>query len=198
MTGGCWVYATVASRARITIVDSAGQQASSYHSGGSTWEWLAVSHTIAAAATTLRLYCEVVNGDTTAYFDGAMLVEGDACPAFLPKPSQTLICHHTASYTMSRYETGHVTHTNLGASGPVTITLPQTVSAGFVCQFAVMAAQELRIDPGAAGAIYINVAKQTDDKYITADDEAESVILTADGNGDWIASSVVGTWGVEA
>ena len=52
--------------------------------------------------------------------------------------------------------------------------------------------------PGAAGAVYINGAKQTDDKYISADDEAESVELVADGNGDWIARHVTGTWTVEA
>jgi len=59
-----------------------------------------------------------------------------------------------------------------------------------------MAAQQLQIDPGAAGAIYINGAKQADDAYIWADDEAESVKLVADGNGDWIAISPVGTWTV--
>lgn len=107
------------------------------------------------------------------------------------------IYHHTAAYSLSRYETGHIVHSNLGAGGAITITLPQIVSAGFVCRFSVMAAQELRINPGLAGAIYINGAKQSDNKYITANDEAESVNLIADGNGDWIARNVVGTWGVQ-
>jgi len=106
-----------------------------------------------------------------------------------------IIEHNTAGDTLTVYESGS-THTNLGAGGAVTLNLPQTVHAGCWFAFVVMAAQELRIDPGAAGAIYINGAKQTDDAYITANDEAESVILTADGNGDWIASSVVGTWTV--
>jgi len=61
----------------------------------------------------------------------------------------------------------------------------------------VMVAQELRIDPGAAGAIYINGAKQTDDMYITANAINESVMLVADGNGDWVALFTTGTWTVE-
>jgi hypothetical protein len=105
--------------------------------------------------------------------------------------------HHTASDTLTKEESGSV-HTNLGAAGAITLTLPQDATAGCYFDFVVMTAQALRIDPGAAGAIYINGAKQTDDKYIWADDEAESVMLVADGNGDWIALYAVGTWGVEA
>jgi len=105
--------------------------------------------------------------------------------------------HHTANDTLTNAES-ETTHTNLGAGGAITLTLPQSTAQGIYFDFAVMAAQELRIDPGAAGAVYINGAKQTDDKYISADDEAESVRLMADGNGDWIAISPVGTWSVEA
>jgi len=166
------------------------------------WHWLVASIKVDDAATMLHIYfiaklSATADTDDILYVDGAILVEGRACPAFSPKPDDALICHHTAAYTISQYETGNVLHTNLGAGGAIQIELPQVVDAGFICRFAVTAAFELRVHPGAAGAIYINGAKQTDDKYITADDEAESVILTADGNGDWIASSVVGTWGVE-
>ena len=59
------------------------------------------------------------------------------------------------------------------------------------------AAQALRIDPGAAGAFYFSGAKQTDDKYLWADDEGESAIFVADGNGDWVVTHVVGTWTIE-
>ena len=104
--------------------------------------------------------------------------------------------HHTAGDTLTKEETGSV-HTNLGAGGAVTMILPQDAAAGCLFWFGVMAAQELRIDPGAAGAIYINGAKQTDDMYITADDEGESVMLVADGNGDWVSLFTTGTWTVE-
>lgn len=105
--------------------------------------------------------------------------------------------HYTASATLTKEESGKVC-TNLGASGAVTLTLPQDAPAGCEFPFVVMAAQELRVDPGAAGAVYINGAKQTDDKYISADDEGESIVLVADGNGDWASRATNGTWSVEA
>ena len=108
----------------------------------------------------------------------------------------TIIEHHTASDTLLKEES-HSVHTNLGATGAIVLTLPQDAFTGCSFSFVVMAAQELRVDPGAAGAVYIGGAKQTDNKYITANDEAESVELIADGNGDWIALSTTGTWTVE-
>lgn len=201
VTAGAWVYATVADRARLLIWDAAAETYSAYHTGVAGWEWLTVTHAVNAAATDLQLKCVIQTGNTSAYFDGAILVEGDSCPAFSPKPDEALICHHTAAHTISPYETGHVVHTNLGAGAAILFTLPQIawliIRPGLVCRFSVMAAFELRITPGAAGAIYINGAKQVDNKYISADDEAESVDLVADGNGDWIARNAVGTWGVE-
>ncbi len=104
---------------------------------------------------------------------------------------------HTADDTLTKEESGSV-HTNLGAVAAVTLTLPQDATAGCRFKLGVMAAQQLRIGPGAAGAIYISGAKQADDKYIWADDEGESVELVADGNGDWVALFAVGVWGVEA
>ena len=103
---------------------------------------------------------------------------------------------HTSGDTLTKAESGSI-HTNLGASATVTLILPQDAVAGTVFTFVVMAAYELRIDPGAAGGIYINGALQTDNMYISADDEAESVMLVCDGNGDWVAIGAVGTWTVE-
>jgi len=104
--------------------------------------------------------------------------------------------HHIADDTLTKEETGSI-HTNLGAGGTITLTLPQDARAGDYFQFVAMVAQQLRIDPGAAGGIYVNGAKQTDDKYIWADSEGESITLVADGNGDWASLYGVGTWGVE-
>lgn len=108
-----------------------------------------------------------------------------------------IIEHHTADDTLLKEETGSV-HTNLGEDGTMTLTLPQDGWAGCRYWFVVMAAHALRIDPGAAGAIYIGGAKQTDNKYVWADDEGESILLVADGNGDWVSLFATGTWGVEA
>jgi len=103
---------------------------------------------------------------------------------------------HTADDTLTHAESNSV-HSNLGASGTVTLTLPQDATAGTKFYFVVMAAFELRIDPGSAGGIYINGSKQTDNMYITANAVNESVVLVCVGNNDWVSMSVVGTWGVE-
>lgn len=84
VTAGCWAYATVAERAFITIYDGIGQTGSPRHSGAAGWEWLTVTRTIDGAATEVRYQALVENGATTVYFDGAILVEGDSCPAFAP------------------------------------------------------------------------------------------------------------------
>jgi hypothetical protein len=77
VTFACWVYATVASRARIAISDGVGSSESSYHSGAAGWERLTVSRNIDALNTIVRVEMQVNTGNTTAYFDGGLLVEGD-------------------------------------------------------------------------------------------------------------------------
>jgi hypothetical protein len=123
---------------------------------------------------------------------------GDGCVIEVlrqPAPAGSLTHLTGTSSTLTRSQRNS-TFTNLGLGAAHTVTLPQDALAGDKFHFCVMAAQELRIDPGAAGAIYINGGKQTDDAYISADDEAEHVTLTADGNGDWVAGPYNGTWTV--
>ena len=103
------------------------------------------------------------------------------------------ITHYTAAATLTRGESGQVC-TNLGATGSILLTLPQDADAGDYFEFVVMAAQQLQVTPGAAGAIYEGGAKGTDNKYEWADDEGESMKLVADGNGDWVSMYVTGTW----
>lgn len=76
MTFGAWVYATVASRARLQIGDGVGTSNSSYHSGVAGWEYLTVTRNIDTTATRIRCGLEVNTGNTTAYIDGGILVEG--------------------------------------------------------------------------------------------------------------------------
>ena len=86
VTLGCWVYATVASRARLRVLDGVDDTYSAYHTGGSTWEFLTVTHTLNAGATGLDVRLGVDTGNTVVYFDGAILVEGPICPTSAPKP----------------------------------------------------------------------------------------------------------------
>ncbi len=77
MTFGAWVYATVASRARLSINDGVGATESSYHTGDSTWQFLTVTRNLDTTSSRLRVGLEVNTGNTTAYIDGGVLVEGD-------------------------------------------------------------------------------------------------------------------------
>ena len=186
----------------LRIWDGVAQAATSVIPKDGAWHWILLSeYVVNAAATelTVQPYVKgeaIADGDDILYVAAIVLVEGDSCPAPTPKANRALIEHHTADYILSQFESGHIVHTNLGAGGAITFTLPQTVRAGFVCRFAVMVAQQLRIDPGAAGGIYIDGLKQADDSYIWADAIGESVTLVADGNGDWVATTEYGTWGV--
>jgi phage-related protein len=76
MTFGCWVYASVANRARLSISDAVGSTESSYHTGVAGWEFLTVTRNVDASATRIRVEMQVNTGNTTAYFDSAILVEG--------------------------------------------------------------------------------------------------------------------------
>lgn len=78
VTFGCWVYATVASRARIAISDGVGSTNSSYHTGTTGWEFLTVTHNMSVSATRMRVEMHVNTGNTSAYFDNGILCHGDS------------------------------------------------------------------------------------------------------------------------
>jgi hypothetical protein len=102
---------------------------------------------------------------------------------------------HTGDDTLTAAESGSV-HSNLGATGTVTLTLPASAPEGTVFTFAVQAAQELRIDPGTA--TIRDDSGQTVDKYKSADAVGECLSLVADSNGDWATTAKNGTWTEEA
>ena len=110
---------------------------------------------------------------------------------FLNFAAKKKIEAHTSGDTLTVAESGSV-HTNLGATGTVTLTLPASAPAGTVFHFAVQAAQELRIDPGTAAIR--DDSGQTADKYKSADAVGECITLVADSNGDWATVAKNGTW----
>lgn len=77
ITLGAWAWASVANRAHIVISDGITTSTSSEHTGSSSWEWLTVSHTVSSTATYcyIMLYCHT--GNTTVYYDGVKLYQGD-------------------------------------------------------------------------------------------------------------------------
>lgn len=102
---------------------------------------------------------------------------------------------HTADDTLKENESGSV-HTNLDATGAITLTLPASANKGVHYWFAVQTAAELRIDPGAK--TIRDASGQTVDKYKTANAIGECIHLIADANGDWETISKYGTWTEEA
>jgi hypothetical protein len=106
-----------------------------------------------------------------------------------------VVKEHTSDDTLTLAESGSV-HSNLGAAGIVTLTLPASAPAGTVFSFAVQAAYELRIDPGAA--VIRDDSGQTADKYKSASTVGASLSLIADSAGDWATISKNGTWTEEA
>lgn len=102
---------------------------------------------------------------------------------------------HTGDDTLTAAESGSV-HSNLGAVGTVTLTLPASASAGTAFSFAVQAGQELRIDPGTA--TIRDDSGQTADKYKSASAVGSCLSLVADANGDWATVAKNGTWSEQA
>jgi hypothetical protein len=85
---GCWVWASIASHASILVDDGNLQTESDYHTGGSGWEWISLSHTLSAAATKLDIQLKIT-GNGTAYFSGVHTAFMDNAPAlYLPEPVQ--------------------------------------------------------------------------------------------------------------
>ena len=85
-TFGEWVYASAASTARLIIGDGVANTYSSYHTGGSNWEWLTVTRTCAGAASQFQVGGVIDVNSEVVYFDGATLVEGSLSAAFSEHP----------------------------------------------------------------------------------------------------------------
>ena len=104
MIFGCWVYATVASRAKISINDGVGSTDSSLHTGVAGWEWLTVTRDIDVAASKLWLEMEVITGNTAAYFDGGIACLGDLATTIITSYADLGTWKTTNRYRSQSYE----------------------------------------------------------------------------------------------
>lgn len=105
---------------------------------------------------------------------------------------------HTGDDTLTAAESGSV-HTNAGAAGAVTLTLPAAV-VGLEFFFQVEEAQELRIDPDGTETISLpsNGVPGAAGKYLTANAAGETVHLMCCKAGTWGVMGYTGTWTAEA
>lgn len=81
VTAGAWVWANTASAACIQLADSGGATmtaSSSYHTGGSDWEWLTCTGTFTATPANARIGLLVSNTNCTVYYDGVQVVIGSS------------------------------------------------------------------------------------------------------------------------
>ena len=83
VTIGAKVNTNIADHAKLTITDSAGSTSSAYHTGGGADEWLEVTRTINAGATSVAffIYGDIagnVDGTTIVYVSQPMLVFGSS------------------------------------------------------------------------------------------------------------------------
>jgi hypothetical protein len=125
VTLGCWGYATAANRVRLSVEDGVSSSASAYHSGGSTYEWLTVTHPINGAATLVRPRLHVNNGDMTALFDGATLVVGTSLADFIPsgwRGRKAIIPLGTGVTTVPAGSTWYASVAATSASESLTVT----------------------------------------------------------------------------
>lgn len=99
VTLGMWVKTSTATRANIFVGDGVGTTTSSNHTGGGGMEYLTVTHVVSVSATYIKVNAQIIAGTTiTAYFDGAIMVEGTAVPSFSPTFPQGLSFYTTGGY----------------------------------------------------------------------------------------------------
>jgi hypothetical protein len=133
---GMYVYATAASRAFIRVTDGLTTVDSSYHSGAAGWEWLTCELAVSGAmgAAGLKASCQISAGAAiSAYYDGAILVQGTLQSAFVNGHNDyaaRLLWRQSSAPTNFRLGGGLLMQIgdSPGAAGDVTVTFPVAFS----------------------------------------------------------------------
>lgn len=109
----------------------------------------------------------------------------------IPQSDRPVIEAHTSGDQLNYSESGSI-HTNSGASGTITLSLPSTTVAGTKFTFFNAEALEFRIDPG-VNAI-LDSAGYTAGKYKHNSSVGSSITVVSDSNGDWMVTNKSGVW----
>ena len=104
---------------------------------------------------------------------------------------------HTSNYSLSEGESGTL-HTDRGATGIVTIYLPEDAAMGIYFTFSSGPTYAMRIDPG-ADTILLNTNSPAD-KYIniTSPVKIGNITLVSNGFNEWYPLHRRGVWSHEA
>ena len=105
---------------------------------------------------------------------------------------------HTANDTLLAADFP-MRHTNSGASGTITLTLPAAVAnAEYYADFHVLEAQALRIDPNGSEQIHVNGSLQAAGKYISCSEIGGFIRLYCRESGVWRTRDKRHAWAVES
>lgn len=114
ITIGKWILTNTANHAKLTITDSAGSTDSSFHTGGGAFEWLEVTRTINAVATSVAFYVYgdvvgTVDGNTIIYISQAMGAYGSSIGEgnYQPKPQEWIYFEVDISGNLLNATYGH-------------------------------------------------------------------------------------------
>jgi hypothetical protein len=93
VSAGAWIRAAAAGAARLRITDGVGTTFSAQHTGGSTWQWLTLTHTVDVSANRLEFALEVATGQV-AHISAPSPVIGAVPPSYPQAPRVALIDFH--------------------------------------------------------------------------------------------------------
>ena len=127
-----------------------------------------------------------VNGEITSIVDCR-----DIHSMSMPNVDRPIIEVHTADDQLEHKESGSI-HTNLGATGAVTIFMPTFALAGTRYTVSVQTAQQLNIDP--VSGVIVDDSGVSTSKYKYCSTVGAFMTVVSDGNGNWIVTGKSGTW----
>lgn len=120
---GAWVWASIPNVARVRAYDNIlGAASSEYHSGSSKWEWLSIAKTTSASSSIINAYLDVVDIDTTVYFDDAEMFAYDASVPVgsdVPISKRVVADGHVENVYVVAGGSGYSSKTTVSISSPV-------------------------------------------------------------------------------
>lgn len=197
VTVGAWVYASVASHAKLVIQQTSGDTSSAYHSGTPGWEWLEITEEIADNTVffDIQLFCDAtpnVDGTTIVYISQDMLIFGWSLGEGMYQPIKNELVWHYTDYALNSYNASTIdANANINLEAESDAKVPKGARAIY-CRL-------LAINAGASEVFYSvdDLTNQLTGIYMRSQVGAIAVSVPGyqpcDSNGD-IGIARSGTW----